>query len=80
MNRWEKVLVLSNEVKARLLESILKEQEIPHVLRTYHDSVYDGIYQLQKGWGHVEAPSRFAARIKRIYQDLEGEGDPQKKN
>jgi hypothetical protein len=70
MAGYKKVLVLDNEIKARLLQSVLEEREIPHHIRSYHDSAYDGLFQLQKGWGHVEAPDRYEAEIKQIYEDL----------
>jgi hypothetical protein len=68
--RFEKILVLDNEVEARLLESMLQDKEIPHLIRSYHDSAYDGLWQQQQGWGHVEAPQRYKQEILEIFQDL----------
>jgi hypothetical protein len=65
-----KIMVFENEVEARLLESILEERGIPHLVRAYHDSAYDGLFQFQKGWGHLEAPSRFEREIAAIYDDV----------
>jgi hypothetical protein len=70
MARKKPVVVLENEVEARLLESVLNERHIPHVIVSYHDSAYDGLYQLQKGWGYVEAPERYESLIKSIHRDL----------
>ncbi|MGB9700703.1 MAG: hypothetical protein ACPL5I_15110 [Thermodesulfobacteriota bacterium] len=61
---------MNNEIEARLLASILNERNIPHRLKSYYDSAYDGIYQLQKGWGIVLAPLEFKEEIEAIYQDL----------
>ena len=82
MEEVEKILVLSNEIEARLLQAILLERNIPHIMKTYHDSAYDGIFQMQKGWGHVEAPERYKEEIKAIHADLPlthplGEDDPE---
>jgi hypothetical protein len=70
MLKKKRVVVLENEVEARLLESVLTERSIPHVIVSYHDSAYDGLYQLQKGWGYVEAPERYGNLIKSIHRDL----------
>ena len=72
--RFEKIVVLQNEVQARLLDAALKERDIPHMLRSYHDSAYDGLFQGARGWGHVEAPERYRDTIHEILDGLE-EGD-----
>jgi hypothetical protein len=70
MEAFEKIVVLSNEVEASLLESVLQERGIPHRMRSYHDSAYDGLWQQQSGWGHVEAPPQYRQVIEEIYRDL----------
>ena len=70
MHNYTKAAVLENEIEARLLSSLLEEEEIPHYLRSYHDAAYDGIFQAQLGWGHVEADPRHHARIAELLDDL----------
>jgi hypothetical protein len=70
MARFKKILVLNNEVEARLLDAVLSEKQIPHLMRTYHDRAYDGLWQQQQGWGHVEAPNDYKELILSIYEDL----------
>ncbi|MGA2957897.1 MAG: hypothetical protein ABSF48_19495 [Thermodesulfobacteriota bacterium] len=70
MEEFKKILILENEIEARLLDSVLNERDIPHRIKSYHDSAYDGIYQAQKGWGVVEAPLSCKEEIISIYQDL----------
>ena len=70
MEQFNKILILDNEIEAEFLDSILSERDIPHLIRSYHDSAYDGIYQAQKGWGVVMAPEAFKEVIMSIYQDL----------
>lgn len=70
MEGFKKILVLNNEIEAQLLSSILNERNIPHRLKSYYDSAYDGIYQLQKGWGIILAPLEFQEEIEAIYKDL----------
>jgi hypothetical protein len=75
MEEFKKILVLENEIEARLLDSVLNERNIPHRIRSYHDSAYDGIFQAQKGWGVVLAPPEYQEEIESIYGDLPLEGD-----
>jgi hypothetical protein len=65
-----KIAILDNEVEARLIESILKEREIPHMLRSYHDTAYDGLFQTQKGWGELRAPKSHEDEILDIIDDV----------
>jgi hypothetical protein len=70
MEEFKKIAVLENEIQARLLDSILSERDIPHRLRSYHDSAYDGIFQTQKGWGIIQAPLQYKEEILAILEDL----------
>lgn len=70
MAEHEVILVLQNEVEASHLEAILKEKEIPHFIKSYHDMAYDGLFQYQKGWGQLEAPAKFRDEILSTYEDL----------
>jgi hypothetical protein len=53
-----------------LLDEILNEKQIPHLIRSYHDSAYDGLWQTQSGWGHVEAPEEYSDEILKIYSEM----------
>ena len=70
MARQPKILVLQNEAEALRLEATLRERNIPHFLKSYHDSAYDGLFQTQLGWGQVEAPPEYREQIEAIYADL----------
>lgn len=73
---FERILDIENEVEARLLEKVLKEQEIPFEIKSNHDTAYDGLFQLQLGWGYVLAPEEYREEVERIYRDLfENEGE-----
>jgi hypothetical protein len=50
------IAVLDNVIEAQLLSSVLTQYEIPHRLRSYHDTAYDGLFQVQKGWGVIYGP------------------------
>ena len=70
MEQFQRILILENEIEAQILDSILTERNIPHLIRSYYDSAYDGIFQTQKGWGVVMAPLTFKETITSIYQEL----------
>ena len=65
----ERITVL-NEVEARLLSSLLDQDGVPHVLVSYHDTAYDGLFQMQKGWGHVEADLQNVAQITELLRQI----------
>jgi len=62
-----KIISLNNEFEAKLLDEILNERGIPHIIRSYHDSAYDGLWQMQSGWGHLEAPEEYREEILDTY-------------
>ena len=70
MEKPGKILILNNEFEAKLLEEILTEKNIPFMIRSYHDSVYDGLWQIQSGWGHLEAPLEYKDEILKIYSEM----------
>ncbi|MFZ5571665.1 MAG: hypothetical protein ACOZF0_14785 [Thermodesulfobacteriota bacterium] len=61
-----KIAVLDSDIESQLVTSILTEQEIPHLLRSYHDTAYDGLFQMQKGWGEISAPLDYREDILEI--------------
>jgi hypothetical protein len=70
MENPEKILVLNNEFEAKLIEEILKDRNIPCFIRTFHDSVYDGLWEAQSGWGHLMAPPEYKDEILKIYSEM----------
>jgi hypothetical protein len=70
MDKFEKIAVLDSEVQAELVDSVLEERDIPHLMRSYHDSAYDGIFQTHAGWGHVEAPAANREEILAVIEDI----------
>lgn len=70
MSGTVKILSFNNEIEAMLLDEILTDMQIPHIIRTYHDSAYDGLWQTQSAWGHVEAPEEYRNEIVRTYSEM----------
>ena len=69
-DEYVKIIVLDSAIEAQLVESILSEQEIPYRLRSFHDTAYDGLFQVQKGWGEISAPSSLKQEIIDIVDDI----------
>lgn len=70
MKAFEKAATLENYFEAQLLESILVEREIPHRMRSYHDTAFDGLFQTQKGWGYVSGPEEHLTEIREIIEEI----------
>ncbi len=70
MDDFVKAAEIGNELEAGLLESLLVEENIPHIMRSYYDAVYDGVFQVQKGWGCVQAPVAHHGRIHEMLREL----------
>ncbi len=75
-DRLERACVLDNEAQAGLMDAILAERAIPHVMQTYHDSAYDGLFQVQQGWGVVLAPPAFRNEVRAILAELRQQSQP----
>ncbi|MDI6600337.1 MAG: hypothetical protein QME46_00980 [Thermoanaerobacteraceae bacterium] len=74
MDNYVKIAVLDNEIEDRLLEETLKERGIPYAIRSYHDAVYDGIFQIVEGWGYVASFEDYRDEIMQILSDIRTDG------
>ncbi|MDK2878973.1 MAG: hypothetical protein PWR06_1689 [Thermoanaerobacteraceae bacterium] len=70
MDKYARIATLENEIEAGLLDSILTERNIPHVIRSYHDIVYNGIYQTVRGWGYVGSLESYRQEIIDILMNI----------
>jgi hypothetical protein len=75
MSKSVKILALDNEFQAMLLDDILKERGIPHIMKSYHDSAYDGLWQTQSSWGHIDAPEEYRDEILEIFNNMSQESE-----
>lgn len=62
MKEYTKIAIIDSLFEAQMLDEILCNQEIPHLLKSYYDTAYDGLFQGQKGWGAVFALRQLLAR------------------
>ena len=70
MSKFIKILELENEIEATILEKLLKERQIPYILKNFHDSALDGLYQMQYGWGIIESYEKYYDVITKIYNEF----------
>ena len=63
-----KIAVLESFIEAQLIESILSDQNIPHRIRSFYDTAYDGLFQVQKGWGELHAPQPYKQELLKIIE------------
>ncbi len=64
-----------DEISAGHLKSILSQRNIPHIIISFHDSAFDGLFQLFKGWGCVKAPIQYKNEILSVLNDIKSEQD-----
>lgn len=65
-----KIAVLENAIEAQLIGSILDQRGILHRLRSYYDTAYDGLFQMQKGWGKLYASQSHRQEVLRVIEDV----------
>jgi hypothetical protein len=70
MSITEKILDLNNAFEASLIDGLLNERGIPHLIRSFHDSAYDGLWQAHSGWGRLDAPEEYREEIIKIYNEM----------
>ncbi len=70
MKNTVRILVIRNAVEANLLDEILTEKDIPHIIRSFHDLAYDGLWQTSTAWGELDAPPEFREEILNIYDEM----------
>lgn len=70
MEPYEKILVLSNEYEAGMMEEVLRDRNIPFGIVASDDSALGGIIGLENGWGYIEAPASHRREIMRLYKEI----------
>jgi hypothetical protein len=73
---FEKIAVIDNEIEAQALGAILEQIGVPHRIDSFYDTAFDGLFQSQKGWGAISAPSEHKAQIEEIIAELRSGGEP----
>jgi hypothetical protein len=73
VNDFVRIAVLENQFEAQLVEAACEERQLPCRIRSFHDTAYDGLFQVQKGWGELFAPPELEAEILSILNDIRSE-------
>ena len=78
MDRWVKAGIVDTRFEGDRVAQALKDAEVPFLIKSFHDTAYDGLYILQKGWGAVLVPEEFREQTEQVMVDIkkivEGEG------
>lgn len=61
-----KVETIENQFEADVIKNALENEQIPVMVRSFHDTAYDGIYIPQKGWGIVLVPEEQKEKAREI--------------
>lgn len=75
-SQFVKISILENLIEAQVLEDVLADRDIPFRIRSFHDTAYDGLFQLQKGWGEIYAPAEYEREILEIIRNVRSETPP----
>ena len=61
---------LENELEAQILDEVLNEHQIPHLIKRYGDSAYGNVLEFGKGWGFIRAHEKDKETILAILEDI----------
>ena len=67
---FKKITVAENKFEADLITQTLQQEDIPCMIRPYHDTAYDGIFIPQKGWGAVMVPEALEEKAGSIIAEI----------
>ena len=67
---FKKVTVAENRFEADLISQTLQQEGIPCMIRSYHDTAYDGIFIPQKGWGAIMVPAELEEKAGAVIAEL----------
>jgi hypothetical protein len=66
----KEIVNLNTEFQAMQVKEILESNNILFILRSFHDSAYDGLFQYQMGWGAIEADEKDEEIILDLLKDI----------
>lgn len=70
MGKWVKAGVVENRFEGDRISQVLKEAEIPFMIRSFLDTAYNGLYLPQKGWGAVMVPEEWVDQAERMILEV----------
>ena len=70
MDRWVKAGVIESQFEGDRVSAALTEASIPFLIKSFHDTAYDGLYVFQKGWGAILVPGEFQERAEGLVEEV----------
>ena len=68
--KFIRIVILENAIEAQLVGSILDQRQVPHRIRSFYDTAYNGLFQMQKGWGELSSPPIYKQEILDIVEEI----------
>lgn len=59
---------LDNAFEADLFVAMLEEEKIPYTVVDHSSLVFDGLFQMTMGWGHVEVPEEYGQAAESLHR------------
>ena len=66
-----KVATAENQFEADSIKNALEKEDIPVMVRNFHDTAYNGIFIPQKGWGIILVPREMKDKAAGIILSLQ---------
>jgi len=60
---------LGNEFEADVFTTMLEEENIPYTVIKHYSTAYGSIFQMTKGWGHIEVPEEYQEKAEELFQN-----------
>jgi hypothetical protein len=70
MTRWEKAGIVENRFEGDRVKQSLEEAGIPFMIKSFHDTAYDGLFIPQKGWAAVLVPGEYVASAEKLILEV----------
>ncbi len=70
MARWVNAGVVENRFEGDRISQAMRDAGIPHMIKSFLDTAYDGLYLPQKGWGRVMVPEEWSNEAERIVLEV----------
>ncbi len=68
--QWVKAGTIENRFEGDRILQALQEAGIPFLIRSFHDTAYDGLYTLQKGWGVVMVSEKNKEEVEKLIAEI----------
>ena len=63
---------MNNSFEADIFAAMLEEEGIPYAVVDHSSLVFDGLFQMTMGWGHVEVPEEFRDAAEELLKNFTG--------